>query len=97
MTKKIPQEYHKRWGMGVAPPHKLVSLLSLLLLFSLLAVFTPYTHMWAYMVLDQGGRTWQNFVGSKNGNENFRQACIYNFCIKCVVFARNRKFAKLTQ
>ena len=43
----------------------------------------------------QGGRTWQPFVGSKNGNENFRQAHIYNFRIKCVVFARNRKFAKL--
>ena len=27
---------------------------------------------------DQGGRTWQPFVGSKNGNENFRQARIYN-------------------
>ena len=31
------------------------------------------------------------------GNENFRQARINNFCVKCVVFARNRKFAKLTQ
>ena len=47
--------------------------------------------------VDQGGRTWQPFVGSKNGNENFRQARIYNFRVKCVVFARNRKFAKLTQ
>ena len=46
---------------------------------------------------DQGGRTWQSFVGSKNGNENIRQARIYNFRVKCVVFARNRKFAKLTQ
>ena len=27
----------------------------------------------------QGGRTWQNFDGGKNGHENFRQACIYNF------------------
>ena len=45
----------------------------------------------------QGGKTWQPFVGSKNGNENFRQTRIYNFCVKCVVFARNRKFAKLTQ
>ena len=34
---------------------------------------------------------------SKIGNENFRQARIYNFRAKCVVFARNRKFAKLTQ
>ena len=48
-------------------------------------------------VLKQGGRTWQPFVGSKNGNENFRQARIYNFRVKCVVFAPNRKFAKLTQ
>ena len=45
----------------------------------------------------QGGRAWQPFVGSKNGHENFRQARIYNFRVKCVVFARNRKFAKLTQ
>ena len=27
----------------------------------------------------QGGRTWQPFVGSKNGNKNFRQVHIYNF------------------
>ena len=45
----------------------------------------------------QGGRTWQPFVGGKNGHENFRQARIYNFRDKCVVFARNRKFANLTQ
>ena len=45
----------------------------------------------------QGGRTWQPFVGSKNGNENFRQVHIYNFRVKCVVFERNRKFAKLTR
>ena len=36
-------------------------------------------------------------LGGKNGHENFRQARIYNFCVKCVVFARNHKFAKLTQ
>ena len=49
-----------------------------------------------YVILSkmQGGKTWQPFVGSKNGNENFRHARIYNFR---VVFARNRKFAKLTQ
>ena len=45
----------------------------------------------------QGGRTWQHFVGGKNGRENFRQAYIYNFCDKFVIFARNRKFANLTQ
>ena len=45
----------------------------------------------------QGGRTWQPIVGSKNCNENFRQTRIYNFRVKCVVFARNRKFAKLTR
>ena len=43
---------------------------------------------------NQGGRTWQPFVGGKNGNENFRQARIYNFRDKCVVFARNKKFCK---
>ena len=47
--------------------------------------------------LRQGGITWQHFVGSKNGHENFRQARSYNFRDKCVVFARNRKFANLTQ
>ena len=44
----------------------------------------------------QGGRTWQPFVGGKNGHENFGQARIYNFRDKCVVFVRNRKFANLT-
>ena len=36
----------------------------------------------------QGGRTWQPFVGSKNGNEKFRQARINNFCVQCVVFCK---------
>ena len=44
-----------------------------------------------------GGRTWQAFGGGKNGHETFCQARIYNFRDKCVVFARNRKFATLTQ
>ena len=46
---------------------------------------------------NQGGRIWQPFVGGKNGHENFRQECIYNFRDKCVIFARNHKFANLTQ
>ena len=46
---------------------------------------------------NQGGRTWQPFVGGKNGHANFRQARTYNFRDKCVVFGRNRKFANLTQ
>ena len=46
---------------------------------------------------EQGGRTWQPFIGDKNGHENFRQARIYNFRDKCVAFARNHKFANLTQ
>ena len=45
----------------------------------------------------QGGRTWQSFVRVKNGHENFRQIHIYNFRDKWVVFARNCKFATLTQ
>ena len=45
----------------------------------------------------QGSRTWQPFVGGKNGHENFRQMRIYNFRDKCVVFARNLKFSNLTQ
>ena len=47
--------------------------------------------------LRQGGRTWQPFVGSKNGHENFRQVGIYNFCDKCAYFARIRKYANLNQ
>ena len=42
--------------------------------------------------LIQGGRTWQAFGGGKNGHETFRQARIYNFRDKCVVFARNLNF-----
>ena len=57
---------------------------------------SPYLHP-HHLLCSQGGRTWQPFVGGKNGHENFRQARIYIFCNKCVVFARNRKFAKLTQ
>ena len=36
----------------------------------------------------QGGRTWQPFVGSKNGNENF---------VKCVftIFASNASFLRI--
>ena len=46
---------------------------------------------------NQGGRTWQAFGGGKNGHETFRQARIYNFRDKCVVFARNLNFFNLTQ
>ena len=45
----------------------------------------------------QGGRTWQAFGGGKNGHETFREARIYNFRDKCVVFGRNLKFSNLTQ
>ena len=46
--------------------------------------------------LQQGGRTWQPFVGGKNGQANFRQAN-YNFRDKCIVFARNCKVANVIQ
>ena len=49
------------------------------------------------LTYNQGGRTWQAFGGGKNGHETFRQARIYNFRNKCVVFARNLKFWNLTQ
>ena len=49
-----------------------------------------------YKICNQGGKTWQPFVGGKIDHENFCQARIYNFRDKCVVFARNRKFAYLT-
>ena len=47
--------------------------------------------------LRQGGRSWQLFVEGKIGRDNFRQVRVYYFHNKCVVFARNRKFANLTQ
>ena len=51
----------------------------------------------AELIFCQGGRTKQAFGGGKTGHETFRQARIYNFCGKCVVFARNLKFSNLTQ
>ena len=54
-----------------------------------------YPQQWYHWM--QGGRTWQAFGGGKNGHETFRQARMYNFRDKCDVFARNRKFANLTQ
>ena len=56
-----------------------------------------FKHQLLMLHIYQGGRTWEPFVGGKNGHENFRQARIYNFRDKCVVLARNRKFANSTQ
>ena len=47
-----------------------------------------------YSLALQGGRTWQPFIGGKNGHENFCQARIYNFRDKCV--AQRRKNPKLS-
>ena len=61
---------------------------------------TPSKNFWCFELIfsnKQGCRTLQPFVGDKNGHENFRQAHNYNFLDKCIVFARNRKFANLTQ
>ena len=64
---------------------------------------SPMIQMWGVFIagfqvnIVEGGRTWQPFVGNKNGHENFRQARIYNFRDNCVIFARNYKFANLTQ
>ena len=43
----------------------------------------------------QGGRSWLPFGEGKNCHTNFRQAHIYYFRDKCVVFASNCKFAHL--
>ena len=45
----------------------------------------------------QGSGSWQPFGENKNGHKNFRQVRIYFIRDKCVVFARNCKFANLTQ
>ena len=57
---------------------------------------TGYNFKWLFDS-SQGGRTWQPFVGGKNRHENIRQTRIYNFRNKSVIFARDRKFANLTQ
>ena len=41
----------------------------------------------------QGARCWQPFSEGKNGHKSFRLAYICYFRDKCVVFARNCKFA----
>ena len=41
----------------------------------------------------QGGRSWQHFGMGKNDHKNFRQARVYYFCDKCIVFACDCKFA----
>ena len=43
--------------------------------------------------LVQGGRSWQPFSEGKNAHKSFRLAYICYFRDKCVVFARNCKFA----
>ena len=60
---------------------------------------SPCDGQFSEMTFDlvQGGRTWQAFGGGKNGHETFRQARIYNFRDKCVIFARNLKFSNLPQ
>ena len=39
--------------------------------------------------VEQGGKFWQPFGEGKKGHKNFRQARIYLFRDKCVVFAQN--------
>ena len=46
---------------------------------------------------EQGGRSWQPFGEGKNGHQSFRQPRICYFRDKCIVFARNCKFANLIQ
>ena len=72
-------------------PLVLVNFITLIVLLSL------YCSNTGMVCTVQGGRTWQAFGGGKNGHETFRQARIYNFRDKCVVFARNLKFSNLTQ
>ena len=45
----------------------------------------------------QGGRSWHPFGEGKNDHKNVRQACIYFFRDKCVIYARNYKLANLAQ
>ena len=49
------------------------------------------------LIIRQGGRSWQPFGEEKNGQKSFRQAGIFYFCDKCVVFARNGKFGNSIQ
>ena len=94
----------------LSPLSFLLSFLSFLSLLSLLSLppFNPYCfflnvpsflQFLSLLSLDslQGGRSWQPFGEGKNGRKKICQARIYYFCDKCVVFARNCKFAKLIQ
>ena len=47
--------------------------------------------------MNAGGRSWQHFGEGRKDHKNFHQARVYYFRDKCVVFARNCKFAHLTQ
>ena len=67
-------------------------ILCMFLLFLLMYVFVNFIVLKVVADFVQGGRTWQPFVGSKNSNENFCQACINNFRVKCAFFGGNRKF-----
>ena len=58
-------------------------------------ILVYFTKKWFIFI--QGGRSWQPFDEGKNGHKKIRQARIYLFRDKCVVFARNCKFASLTQ
>ena len=61
--------------------------------------------MWSFKLTttfqtDLSESGWQDLAGfrrGQNGHETFREARIYNFRDKCVVFARNLKFSNLTQ
>ena len=48
-------------------------------------------------ILTQGGRSWKPFGEGKNAHKNFSQPHICYFRNKCVIFARNCKFANLIQ
>ena len=96
--------YHRRNVYVMSCVHTILELLDFLSLIQIAkklesnqTVYEAWKKVMKKCMYVQGGKTWQPFVGSKNGNENFRQAPIYNFRVKCVVFAHNCKFANIIQ
>ena len=86
---------HKQFNLNIKNDHLIMlrKRFGLILFFFWSELFSLMTRVFARVCLYgciQGGRTWQPFVGGKNGHENFCQAHIYNFYDECVVFVCNR-------
>ena len=103
LTMKI--EYHRLmcnhfWKTLITSNNDIDYMSNLRLFFFIIFKFDSFDSKFKIMRSPSAPSGWQNlaaFRRGQNGHGNCRQARIYNFRDKCVVFARNRKFANLTQ